>query len=288
MTALNEKTALVSGGAEGIGLAIAKALGEQGMNVVLADINEVALTAASDKLREIGIDVFTIRLDVADELQWSAAVEQTVAQFGKLHMLVNNAGVGGERRPIEEQSAQTWRWTIGVNLMGVMYGAKAAVPAIKAHGEGGWIVNIASMAGLGGLPYGGVYNATKSAVVALSEGWSQELADQGISVAVVCPGFVKTRIYDSNRNRPARYQSDSPIAAGAHPMDEIAKDQINAGIDVAIVGKRLVEALKAGDLYVFTDTGMYRSAVAQRFKVIEAGFDSAAHSAVLASAGLEQ
>ncbi|MEM6581869.1 MAG: SDR family NAD(P)-dependent oxidoreductase [Pseudomonadota bacterium] len=284
MESFEGKTALISGGAEGIGLSIAKALGEQKMNIVLADINRDSLDAAAKELQNAGINVLALPLDVADEDQWLQVVEQTVTHFGKLHMLVNNAGVGGEPRPLQDQSMQTWRWTIDVNLMGVVYGAQAALRHMTSHDEGGWIVNVASMAGLGGLPYGGVYNATKSAVVSLSEGWALELADQGVKVSVVCPGFVKTRIYESQRNRPERYHADGSQEVGSHPMDQAAKEAVQGGIDVAIVGKRLVEALDAGDLYVFTDTGIYRSAVAQRFEVIEAGFESAARSQVLLNA----
>lgn len=284
MDELRGKTALVTGGAEGIGFSIARALGEQKMNIVLADINADSLEKAADELQKSGVNVLALGLDVADEMRWAAVFEEAVSYFGKVHMLVNNAGVGGERRPLEEQSIETWRWTLDVNLMGIVYGAKATVAHIKSHGEGGWIVNVASMAGLGGLPFGGAYNATKSAVVALSEGWSQELADQGIRVCVLCPAFVKTRIYESERNRPERYAASDAPADGSHPLDKTVEDWVKSGMDVDLVGRRLVEALEAGDLYIFTDTGIYRSAVEQRFKMIDAGFDSAARSQVLPSA----
>ena len=201
------KTAIISGGAEGIGLSIAKALGEQQMNVVLADIDDKNLQKARAELESLGVPVLAVSLDVADELQWQSVAQQTVARFGKVHMVVNNAGVGGDSGPIESQAKEGWQWALDVNLMGVVYGAKVMVPLIKDHGEGGWIVNVASMAGMGGVPYSGAYNATKAAVVALSEAWAEELRVAGIHVAVLCPAFVQTRIYDSERNRPAQYKS---------------------------------------------------------------------------------
>ena len=151
------KTAVISGGAEGIGLSIAKALGEQKMNIVLTDINEKNLQKACLELETIGVPVLPVVLDVAKEDQWQKVAESAVARFEKIHMIVNNAGVGGESGSIENQNAKGWQWALDVNLMGVVYGAKVMVPLIKQHGEGGWVVNVASMAGMGGTPYGGAY-----------------------------------------------------------------------------------------------------------------------------------
>ena len=148
------KTAVISGGAEGIGLSIAKALGEQKMNIVLTDINEKNLQKASLELETIGVPVLPLVLDVAKEDQWQEVAEKAIARFGKIHMVVNNAGVGGESGSIENQNARGWQWALDVNLMGVVFGAKVMVPMIKQHGEGGWIINVASMAGMGGTPYG--------------------------------------------------------------------------------------------------------------------------------------
>ena len=202
------KTAVISGGAEGIGLSIAKALGEQKMNIVLTDINEKNLQKASSELETIGVPVLPLVLDVAKEDQWQEVAEKAIARFGKIHMVVNNAGVGGESGSIENQNARGWQWALDVNLMGVVFGAKVMVPMIKQHGEGGWIINVASMAGMGGTPYGGAYTATKAAVVAVSESWAGELESEGINVSVLCPAFVQTRIYDSERNRQSQYKTD--------------------------------------------------------------------------------
>ena len=166
------KTAVISGGGEGIGLSIARDLGEQKMNIVLADIDPKNLQNATAELESKGISVMSVALDVADEAQWQAVAHQAIARFGKVHMVVNNAGVGGDSGPIEIQEKKGWQWALDVNLMGVVYGAKVMVPLIKQHGEGGWVVNVASMAGMGGVPFSGAYTATKAAVVALTESWA--------------------------------------------------------------------------------------------------------------------
>jgi len=274
------KTAVISGGAEGIGLSIAKALGEQKMNVVLADIDEENLQKAGLELESAGIPVLTVTLDVADEAQWQTVAEQAIARFGKVHMVVNNAGVGGDSGSIENEQTKGWQWALDVNLMGVIYGAKVMVPLIKQHGEGGWIVNVASMAGMGGVPYNGAYTATKAAVVALSESWAGELQRKGIKVSVLCPAFVQTRIFDSERNRPVQYQTDIAKVANKPQLPSKAKALVENGIDVSIVGKRVVEALNEDELYIFTHPN-YRAVVQQRFDAIDAAFERAAKSPLL-------
>ena len=274
------KTVVISGGAEGIGLSIAKALGEQKMNIVLADIDEENLQKAGLELESAGIPVLTVTLDVADEAQWQAVAEKAVARFGKVHMVVNNAGVGGDSGSIENEQTKGWQWALDVNLMGVIYGAKVMVPLIKQHGEGGWIVNVASMAGMGGVPYNGAYTATKAAVVALSESWAGELQRKGIKVSVLCPAFVQTRIFDSEINRPVRYQTDIAKVADEPRFSSKAKALVENGIDVSIVGKRVVEALNEGELYIFTHPN-YRAVVQERSDAIDAAFERAAKSPLL-------
>lgn len=274
------KTAIISGGAEGIGLSIAKALGEQKMNIVLGDIDQKNLEKASLELRGSGISVLPVTLDVADETQWHNAAQQAIERFGKIHMVVNNAGIGGDTGPIQNAQTKGWQWALNVNLMGVMYGAKVIVPWIKQHGEGGWIINVASMAGMGGIPYNGAYTATKTAVVALSESWAAELQSKGIKVSVLCPAFVQTRIYDSDRNRPLKYQNDTATPTNEDSFADKTKHLVENGIDVSIVGKRVVEALNDGELYIFTHPN-YRAIVQRRFQAIDAAFERAAQSPLL-------
>ena len=280
MSQFADKTAIISGGAEGIGLSIAKALGEQKMNIVLADIDQKSLEKASLELGGSGIPVLPVTLDVADEAQWHNVAQQAIERFGKIHMVVNNAGIGGDTGPIENAQTKGWQWALDVNLMGVMYGAKVMVPLIKQHGEGGWIINVASMAGMGGIPYNGAYTATKTAVVALSESWAAELQSKGIKVSVLCPAFVQTRIYDSNRNRPLKYQNDTATPTNEDSFADKTKYLVENGIDVSIVGKRVVEALNDGELYIFTHPN-YRAIVQRRFQAIDAAFERAAQSPLL-------
>ena len=274
------RTAVISGGAEGIGLSIAKALGEQKMNIVLADIDEKNLLKSAAELESLGIPVLSALLDVADEMQWKSVAEKAVERFGKVHMVVNNAGVGGDSGPIENQETEGWQWALGVNLMGVVYGAKVMTPLIKDHGEGGWILNVASMAGMGGVPYSGVYTASKAAVVALSESWAAELKDKRIGVSVLCPAFVQTRIYDSERNRPDKYKSENYQIENESSFSKQTKQMVKDGIDVSIVGKRVVEAINHGELYIFTHPN-YRQVNQQRFNGIDEAFARSAQSPLL-------
>ena len=274
------RTAVISGGAEGIGLSIAKALGEQKMNIVLADIDEKNLLKSTAELESLGIPVLAALLDVADEMQWKSVAEKAVERFGKVHMVVNNAGVGGDSGPIENQETEGWQWALGVNLMGVVYGAKVMTPLIKDHGEGGWILNVASMAGMGGVPYSGVYTASKAAVVALSESWAAELKDKRIGVSVLCPAFVQTRIYDSERNRPDKYKSENYNIENESSFSKQTKQMVKDGIDVSIVGKRVVEAINHGELYIFTHPN-YRQVNQERFNGIDEAFARSAKSPLL-------
>ena len=274
------RTAVISGGAEGIGLSIAKALGEQKMNIVLADIDEKNLFKSTAELESLGITVLAALLDVADEMQWKSVAEKAVERFGKVHMVVNNAGVGGDSGPIENQETEGWQWALGVNLMGVVYGAKTIIPLIKQHSEGGWVLNVSSMAGMGGVPYSGVYTASKAAVVALSESWAQELKDKRIGVSVLCPAFVQTRIYDSERNRPDKYKSENYNIENESSFSKQTKQMVKDGIDVSIVGKRVVEAINHGELYIFTHPN-YRQVNQERFNGIDEAFARSAKSPLL-------
>ncbi|MDA8808678.1 SDR family NAD(P)-dependent oxidoreductase [Gammaproteobacteria bacterium] len=274
------RTAVISGGAEGIGLSIAKALGEQKMNIVLADIDEKNLLKSSAELESLGIPVLGALLDVADEMQWKSVADKAIEKFGKVHIIVNNAGVGGDSGPIENQETEGWQWALGVNLMGVVYGAKVMTPLIKNHGEGGWILNVSSMAGMGGVPYSGAYTASKAAVVALSESWAAELQDKRIGVSVLCPAFVQTRIYDSERNRPDKYKSENYQIENESSFSKQTKQMVKDGIDVSIVGKRVVEAINHGELYIFTHPN-YRQVNQQRFNGIDEAFARSAESPLL-------
>jgi NAD(P)-dependent dehydrogenase (short-subunit alcohol dehydrogenase family) len=201
MKDLNGKVAFITGGSAGIGYGLAEALGRQGMNVMIAGINEMNLDAALERLRAQQITAERVQCDVASRASVQAAALATIAKFGRVHLVCNNAGVTASG-PIGGVSLKDWEWVLGVNLMGVVHGVEVFAPLLIQHGEGGHIVNVASMAGMLGMPAVEAYCASKFAVVAMSEGWRAQLAPQGIGVSVLCPAFVRTNIGDSQRNRP--------------------------------------------------------------------------------------
>lgn len=276
MTDFKNKTALITGGAEGIGLSIAKSLGAQGMNIVLTDIDTDMLAKAEQGLKDAGVSVLSAELDVVKPEQWTEALDKAEQEFGKIHMLVSNAGVSAKPGPLEATNLEDWRWVMDVNLMGVVQGAAAVVPRIKKHDEGGWIINVASMAGMMGVPFAGSYTASKVAVVGMSEAWYAELKKQNIKVSVLCPGFVKTRIHLSARNRQDEYGGRPPV-----DFDNVKNtpggEFVENGIDVNIVGDRVVEALQAGELYIYTHPS-YADMVAGRAENVGQAFARAAQS----------
>ncbi|WP_245313095.1 SDR family NAD(P)-dependent oxidoreductase [Bradyrhizobium macuxiense] len=274
MRELAGKTAFVTGAASGIGLALATAFAREGMKVMLADIEAAALDTAVDALRATGAEVRGAVCDVADPAGMDRAADAAFRAFGNVHILCNNAGVaaGGG---IDQISVESWRWVIDVNLMGVAHGIKSFLPHMRRHGEGGHIVNTASMGGLnGGLGFS-PYSASKHAVVAISEGLAWQLAPDRIGVSVLCPSYVRTRIGESGRNRPERYGSSpalDPAGPSAAMVAEIAR-QLDAGLDPAAVAARVVAAIREGQLYIFTHPGM-RAEVEDRFAAILAAIDA--------------
>ncbi len=267
------KTAFVTGGASGIGLALGRAFAEAGMKVMLADVEASALDQALQGLSNYGNRMRGIRCDVGDPESVERAAQATFDAFGSVHVVCNNAGVaaGGG---IDNISIDSWRWVVDVNLMGVMYGIRSFLPHIMKHREGGHIVNTASMAGMtNGMGFS-PYAATKFAVVAMSEGLAMQLQLHGIGVSVLCPEFVRTRIGDSGRNRPERYGETPPLdpaSPAAAVVAEIAR-RLEAGIDPGDVAARVVEAIRTEQFYIFTHPNM-RQAVEGRFAAIQAAMD---------------
>ncbi|HKD21179.1 MAG TPA: SDR family NAD(P)-dependent oxidoreductase [Rhizomicrobium sp.] len=276
------KTAFVTGGGSGIGYGMARAFGRAGMNVVIADIEDKVAHKAAEMLQRDQIKAVPVHCDVALRGELQRAALEAVAAFGKIHIVCNNAGVGGggEFGTVGERD---WDWIIDVNLKGVIYGAETFVPLIKSHGEGGHIINTASMAGLVSPPRMEPYSATKYAVVAMSEGWQLQLAPFGIGVSVLCPGFVRTRIHESSRTRQERYGVHREASTGDNERRAETAKAIESGLDPLIVGERVLEAVKAGELYIFTHPEM-REFVETRFKAIDDAFGRAAHSEVLKAA----
>jgi NAD(P)-dependent dehydrogenase (short-subunit alcohol dehydrogenase family) len=272
MRDLAGRTAFITGAASGIGRALAGACAAAGMRVALADIEPAALDAAVAALRETGADAIGLACDVADPASLDHAAKAAIAAYGRVHLLCNNAGVGGGSGS-DAISLETWRWVIDVNLMGVVHGIHAFLPHISGHGEGGHILNTASMAGLdSGLGFS-AYSASKHAVVNISEGLASELKPHDIGVTVLCPGFVRTNIWTASRNRPQRY---GPAIPGGRLLADLAARGA-AGLDPETVAARSIAAIRADELYVFTHAGPdWRAGVASRFEVILAAMDMAA------------
>ncbi|MBX3478991.1 MAG: SDR family NAD(P)-dependent oxidoreductase [Caulobacter sp.] len=273
MQDVSGKTAFITGGASGIGLAMARAFGAAGMSVMLADIEEMALAEAVRSLEERQIRAAGVLCDVAHRAALQTAADKTIETFGKVHVLCNNAGVGAGG-PIDQVAASDWDWVMRVNLMGVVYGMETFLPHLRAHGEGGYVVNTASMAGMLSPPGMEPYNASKFAVVALSEGWAGQLAADNIGVGVLCPGFVKTNIDRSRRNRTDEFGGPDS------PENLVASEFVQNGIDPDRVGLRVLEAIRNNERYIFTHPGM-RVAVQERFARIMSGFDQADASPAL-------
>jgi NAD(P)-dependent dehydrogenase (short-subunit alcohol dehydrogenase family) len=273
MKELAGKTAFVTGAASGIGLGIAGALAQAGVKVMLCDIEEAALAKAVEGLKRTNADVHGVKADVSLKAELKAAAEATIARYGKAHILVNNAGVGEGGR----YGAWTdvgWDWTLGVNLMAVIWGIEIFGPLIERHGEGGHIVSTASIAGL--ISHGSeAYNVSKYGVVALSEGLRVELALRGIGVSVLCPGFIRTQIMDCERNLPQRFARPSDERLAALRSSEWFKtvyDRVSKGIDPSYVGELVREGVENDWPYIFTDLE-FEPMIDARFAAIKQGFD---------------
>jgi len=274
MKDLAGKTAFVTGAASGIGLGIATALAQAGVKVMLCDIEEAALAKAVEGLKSTNADVDGVRADVSLKAELEAAAKATTDRYGKLHILVNNAGVGGAG-PYGYWTDADLEWTIGVNLMGVIWGVEIFGPLIEQHGEGGHIVSTASIAGLVSISAASPYNVAKYGVVALSEGLRAQLAPRGIGVSVLCPGFIRTQIMSSRRNEPARFEPLSDEAQAlmrSSQMYQMVRDRVASGIDPLYVGELVREGVENDWPYIFTDTE-FEPFVEARFAAIKQGFD---------------
>lgn len=266
------KTAFITGGASGIGLALARAFLAGGMNVVLADIEEPVLTAALASLSNHGPRVKGAVCDVSRREMLERAAAEAIAVFGKVHILCNNAGVS--RAGLAERVALgDWAWVVGVNLMGAVHGIEILLPHMKAHGEEGHIVNTASISGLLPSALAGPYAATKAGIIGLSEVLADELADSSIGVSVLCPSWVRTRMVDNGRNRPERFGGAFTLAEDTENAARNARflAAAEAGLDPDEVAALVLRAIREKRLYVFTHLDR-KAAIAARFARILADF----------------
>ena len=267
LQALAGKTAVVTGGASGIGRGIAEALKAEGMNVVIADVEQGALQGTAEEIGAVGIVA-----DVSSLEAVQALAEETQRRFGAVHVVCNNAGIGSGAR-IADMTPADWDWILGVNLKGVIFGVQAFLPMLSANPDGGHIVNTASMSGLRVRPGSGAYAVTKFGIVALTEALAMELAAEGskVGVSVLCPGMVHTNIGSSTRNRPGA------LAGGALADLHLEATELGARMrwmDPIDVGRVVVRAIKRGELYAITHPEMVGE-VATRHRAIEAAFGAA-------------
>ncbi|WP_338466644.1 SDR family NAD(P)-dependent oxidoreductase [Novosphingobium sp. ZN18A2] len=248
MQDLGGKTAFVTGGASGIGLGIAKALLGQGMNVVIADIRDDHLDSARAEL-DGGDKVLPIRLDVTDREAFAAAADKAEETFGKIHILVNNAGVAVVG-PTEMATFADWDWVMGVNVGGTVNGIVTMLPRLLSHGEGGHIVCTASMSAL--VPVGGttIYSSTKAAVTSMMECMRPELEARGVICSAFCPGAVQSNIADAGKTRPAELAETGYAEADKRRQD--GGNFFHLYQTKEEVGERVLRGILDDELYILT------------------------------------
>jgi NAD(P)-dependent dehydrogenase (short-subunit alcohol dehydrogenase family) len=264
------KVAVVTGGGSGIGRSLAHAFAKRGARVVLADVEKPALDAVASELEQAGSDVLALRVDVADPKQVADLAGAVYDTFGAAHVLCNNAGIAHGGR-IHELSLEEWDWVLRVNLFGVIYGLHSFLPRMLASGEPCHIVNTASLAGLVSMPGLAPYSASKYAVVAISEALAMECAGSNVGVSVLCPGFVRTRIAESDRlagpEIPARL-----VTPETEQMQNLLRMVIGAGADPDLIAQRVLEGIDQRALYILPNPDGLLEGVRARFaNVMAAG-----------------
>ena len=264
------KVAVVTGGGSGIGRALAHAFARRGARIALADIEKPALDAVASELERAGSQVLALRVDVADPRQVAQLADSVYETFGAAHVLCNNAGiaVGGRVRDL---SLEEWEWALRVNLFGVIHGLHAFLPRMLESGEPCHIVNTASLAGMMSMPGLTPYSASKYAVVAISEGLAMECAGTNVGVSVVCPGWVKTRIAESDRHKgpeiPVR-----PVTPEMEMMRGLLRGVIDSGTEPEEIAQRVLEGIEQRALYIFPNPGNLFAGVHARFaNILAAG-----------------
>ena len=256
MQDVNNKVAVVTGGASGIGRAMARRFAAAGMQVVIADIEQGALDATATELGVVGVCT-----DVSDADSVRALAGDVVNRFGTVHLLCNNAGVGGGG-VIASATLKDWKWVIDVNLWGVVHGIHQFLPMMLDNDDGGHIVNTASLAGLSSWAGIGPYCATKYAVVSISETLAIELRETKVGVSVLCPGVVDTNIFTSQRNRPTELRNErrNPAARNVN-----ATIKTSDGLDPAVVADQVFDAVVHDRFWILTHPELLR-AVDQRHR----------------------
>lgn len=270
MKDVDGKVAFITGGASGIGLGIAKAFVNAGMKVMIADLRQDHLdeTKAFFDATEHAANVRTIKLDVTDRDAMAAAAAETERTFGKIHVLVNNAGVG-ITGAVKESTFDDWDWGMGVNLGGVINGVVIFLPYLMKHGEGGHIISTSSMSAIVPIRMAAIYTTAKSAINGLMETLRGELEPENISASAFCPGPVQSNISEAAKLRPEKYKKNSGVAKaeaklGERPVNPVWMDHVE-------VGERVLDGLRRNELFIFTHPEFKKGAEA-RCKAMLAAF----------------
>lgn len=272
MKDFQDKVAVVTGAASGIGRGMAEKFAAEGMKVVLADVEEEPLRAVESELRGRDARVLAVLTDVSQSAQVEELARRAFDEFGAVHVLCNNAGVGGGGGRVWELTENDWRWTLGVNLWGVIHGLRAFVPRMIAQQSEGHIVNTASVFGLysgGPAPYG----VSKFGVTRISESLFYDLKEAGSSLrcSVLCPGMIATRITESGRNRPGALQNEQDAATRRQMEDQsraVTAIFQERGMPPAQVGDIVVEAIRAERFYILTHPDAVKGQVRARMEAI--------------------
>ena len=265
------KVAFITGGASGLGLAMARAFTGAGMKVVIADIEEKALEAARLEFQETNADVLALNVDVTSREAMQQAADETIATFGKVHVLCNNAGVA-MNGDITDMTYKDWDWVTRVNLDGVVNGMVTFGNLIKSHGEGGHIVNTASMAGQIGITGLSVYNMTKFAVVGMSEAMKGDLEPHNIGTSVLCPSFVDTGIFSSERNRPDSLGGGQASNFDLGRESGASVSDLPGIISAQVIGDMVLHAIQNNVFYILSH-GETKDAVVNRGQNLSDAFD---------------
>jgi NAD(P)-dependent dehydrogenase (short-subunit alcohol dehydrogenase family) len=270
MRELKGKVAVVTGAASGIGRAMAELFAREGMNVVLADVEETPLGEARDAIAKTGARTLAVRTDVSRPEQVDDLARRTFETFGSAHVVCNNAGVGVSG-PAWQVSTAEWEWILGVNLWGVINGVRAFVPRMVEQGEG-HVVNTASLAGLISAPGMAAYCATKHAVVAISECLHHDLAlatGGKVKVSVLCPAWVKTRISDSARNRPPSIAQARTDRTSQDQVAEVTRAAVAAGIPPEVVANKVLRAILEERFWIITHSKTKKDIEARMRSILE-------------------
>ena len=265
MTDYKGKTAFITGAANGVGLGMSVAFAKEGINVIMSDIREDDLEEAAEEVKKYNKNIYTIPVDVSDRDAMKEAANEAEKAFGKLHILCNNAGIN-IFGPLDEATFDDWDWMFNVCFFGQVNGLVHFLPKIKAHGEGGHVVNTSSMAAFV-TSYGtGIHSAIKAAIRGMSETLWYNLAPQNIWVSIVCPGFVNSKIGKTEELRPEKYKN-SGYNRGESKFIDMEDPAKFPGMSPLEVGERILKGMKNKDLFIFTHAEM-KAEVEENFEWI--------------------